>query len=823
MSRTVAPPHSVTLLHPDVETIGAFWDAIAQYRHEAVWEVRGPKTKKKGPRRFFGTVSGYFNDRTAFIAAIEGITGEDVEALYLTLNPVKSDLFARAANRIKDATTETTSDGDILRRTTILIDCDPVRSSGISSTDDERDKALALRDAIHAYLTDEVGWPPPLASTMSGNGGGLLYRIDLPNDTASTTLVERVLKGLATAFSTTEVTVDTSNVNAARITKIVGTIPAKGDNVPERPWRMATGIITPDALPVAREMLERVGALAPPDTRPASHASGNGHGTPTWNLREILEQAGIGYREKEKPGYRILQLDKCLTSTDHADGAALFEFDSGAVGYRCLHNRCSEKRWADVREVLGLGKASEKTTADAAPVGAGVPRREHQTDLGNSRRLVARHGDRFRWCKPWGEFVVWDGERWVRDEGGQVMQLGKKTPGAMYAEAADLTDDGQRKALAAHALRSESEPRLRAMVNLAKSEPGIPITPEAFDQDSWLFNVRNGTLDLRTGVLRAHRREDFLTKLAPVTYIPDAVATTWEAFLERIFSMDTEMIRFVQRVVGYCLTGQTSEQCLFVNYGRGANGKTTLTRTIVDLLGDYAQWTPTQTLLAKRGEAIENDLARLRGARFVAAVETDGGRRLAEALVKQLTGGDKIAARFLYGEYFEFLPTFKLWLATNHRPEIKGTDHAIWRRIRLIPFNVTIPEAEWDRNLAEKLRAEFPGILRWAIEGCLAWQRDGLGLPDPVKQATSEYRATMDVIGAFLVECCEEDPEGIAGATDLYTAYVAWCEQSREHPETQRRFGDALSERGYGLDRHPVTRRKIRRGLGLVPKQSEQT
>jgi putative DNA primase/helicase len=268
------------------------------------------------------------------------------------------------------------------------------------------------------------------------------------------------------------------------------------------------------------------------------------------------------------------------------------------------------------------------------------------------------------------------------------------------------------------------------------------------------------------------------------------------AYWDRLLAEDAELVRFVQKAVGYSLTGSTEEQCLFMLYGTGANGKSTLLQTVSGLLGDYARQTRTETLLVQRGDGVRNDLARLQGARFVSAVEVEGGRRLAEALVKQLTGGDRIAARFLYGEHFEFRPAFKLWLAVNHRPSVQGTDHAIWRRIRLLPFTVTIPEAEQDKRLMEKLQAELPGILRWAVEGCLVWQQEGLKPPKAVQQAIGEYRAEMDVLAAFIEQCCTLGPQQKVGTSTLYAEYGAWCTEMGETAMTQKALAGTLKERG---------------------------
>jgi putative DNA primase/helicase len=419
------------------------------------------------------------------------------------------------------------------------------------------------------------------------------------------------------------------------------------------------------------------------------------------------------------------------------------------------------------------------------------------TDLGNAERLASRHGRDLRFCDPWGKWLVWDGQRWKQDDLREIDRRANETVRAIYHAAGSAPDPDRRAALGKWAGRSEATARRRAMIDDARALPPIPILPDALDADPWLLAVANGTVDLRTGELCAHRRRDLITKLAPVTYDPDARAPAWAAFLERVFAGDGELIGFLRRAVGYSLTGQTGEQVFFILHGTGANGKSTLLEALGAMLGDYGAKTPTETLLIKRSAGISNDVARLRGARLVTAVEAEDGQRLAESLVKQLTGGDTITARFLYQEAFEFAPTFKLWLATNHKPTIRGTDYAIWRRIRLIPFAVTIPEKEQDRTLPDKLKAELPGILAWAVRGCLEWQREGLGLPEAVKAATAAYQVEQDTLAAWLDACCILSPTATARAGQLYKNYRAWAEENGERPMTGHKFGRTLTERGF--------------------------
>ena len=417
------------------------------------------------------------------------------------------------------------------------------------------------------------------------------------------------------------------------------------------------------------------------------------------------------------------------------------------------------------------------------------------TDVGNAQRFVAAHGQVARYCYAHRSWFLYDGSRWHRDPGDGIMRLAKDTAAGLYRAAAGLATRELRKQVADWAVKTESEPRLRAMLSLAQSE--LAIRPEQFDADPWVLNCLNGTLDLRAGVLHPHDRTQLITRMVPTIYDPSAECPIWESVLAKVLQGDAELIAFFQKAVGYALTGDTREQVVFIFYGTGANGKTLVLMVLMDLLGDYATQTPAATLLVKKGDGIPNDIARLAGCRFTAAVETEDEQRLAEGLVKQMTGRDRLVARFLRAEFFEFVPQFKLFLATNHKPRIRGTDHAIWRRIRLVPFAVTIPDAQQDRDLPEKLKAEWPAILAWAVRGCLAWQREGLRAPDVVTQWTQRYREEMDVLGVFIADRCRVGVTLGNRASALYEDYTSWSQRTGERPLSKRSFGLRLGERGF--------------------------
>lgn len=424
------------------------------------------------------------------------------------------------------------------------------------------------------------------------------------------------------------------------------------------------------------------------------------------------------------------------------------------------------------------------------------------TDLGNAERLAARYGSDLRFVPRMGKWLVWDGARWAGDETGRVHQYAKETVRAIYDEAAELPDRDERKAMIQHALKSEHDARLRAMISRVQYEPGIAARTAELDANPWRLAVANGTVDLRRGALDAHRREDLITKLVPIEFDPSATCARWDSFLSQIMGGDPDLVAFLQRAVGYSLTGDTGEQCLFFLHGSGANGKSTFLDLLRTLLGDYAVQADFATFLetTQQKGGPRNDIAGLAGARLVTSSEVGEGRRLAESVVKTLTGGDVVSARFLYHEQFEFRPQFKLWLAANHKPVIRGTDYAMWRRVKLVPFKVEIPEADRDQQLAVQLRRELPGILRWAVEGCQAWLEFGLQVPAIVQEATAGYREESDVLGAFLSDMCvlSDSPYHMVRASVLYDAYRRWAEAGGEFVMSQTAFGRRLQDRGIG-------------------------
>jgi len=443
-------------------------------------------------------------------------------------------------------------------------------------------------------------------------------------------------------------------------------------------------------------------------------------------------------------------------------------------------------------------------------VDSGQPR---ATDVGNAARFAAQHRDKCRFVPGIG-WHVWDGKRWKPDRAGGVERLARQTAVSILAEAAATVSDERRKTLVAWALKSESAERQRAMLALAQSERALVRLPDSLDANPWLFSAANGVVDLRTGQRKPHSRDDLISLGTDVAYEPDAPCPRWQQFLEEIFASDAELIGFAQRFIGYSLTGDTREQILALFAGSGCNGKTVFLNVLRRLLGSYAVTSAFDTFMRARSDrAPRNDLARLHRARLVTAAESGESGRLDERTVKEITGGDRIACRFLYGEHFEYTPQFKLLLVTNHRPRVDGGDDAIWRRLRLVPFEQNF-EGREDRHLAAKLERELSGILAWAVQGCLAWQRDGLGHASAITRATTSYRQDEDVLGAFLDERCLM--AGEIPTAELQDAYEQYCHDAGEKPLTARALGKRLTKRGVHREQRPDgDRTRIYRGVTL--------
>jgi putative DNA primase/helicase len=423
------------------------------------------------------------------------------------------------------------------------------------------------------------------------------------------------------------------------------------------------------------------------------------------------------------------------------------------------------------------------------------------TDAGNAERLVHYFGSDLRYCQETKAWMIWTSKLWEVDSIGKVVKHALSViRGIIQNEANRELDPEKRTRIVQHAKRSESRRAIEAMVALAI--PFLGIKASKFDSDDWLLNLKNGTVDLRTGALREHRRKDYITKILPYHYDASAKAKRWIIFLKEIFNNDFELISFLQKIMGYWATGLTIEQFITILYGKGNNGKSTVCNLLTELYGCYHQKVGIHALMVKNKAigGLSPEVAKLNGARLVIGSEIGKGMQLDEPLIKDMTGSDYIEARSLYQNPVTFKPTFKILLYGNYKPQIVGTDYGILRRLMFIPFNVIFLNP--DKTLFEKLVQELPGILNWAIEGCSKWQKEGLKMPQSMLQALEEYRIDSDPIGRFLNDNCDIAPTSSeiaqyrVGVNDLMGRYLAWCNEAAEHPMSNKDFSEALKEKG---------------------------
>ncbi|EOV9525606.1 phage/plasmid primase, P4 family [Bacillus cytotoxicus] len=413
------------------------------------------------------------------------------------------------------------------------------------------------------------------------------------------------------------------------------------------------------------------------------------------------------------------------------------------------------------------------------------------TELGNAERIAYEYGHVIKYVSDIG-WYIWDGKRWKLDTKKEIERITAKVLRSLYKSDDELEQKWARMC----------ERRNIRMNSIKDLMPLVPGEREDFDRHKYLFNVENGIVDLKTGKLQPHDRNLHLTKITNIEFDENAKCPTWLAFLEQIFLGDKELIDYMQRLIGYSLTGDISEQIMMFLVGGGSNGKSTFINTIKDLVGEYGKQAKADTFIKKKDTGANNDIARLVGARFVSAIESEEGEKLSESFVKQITGGEPVLARFLRQEYFEFIPEFKVFFTTNHKPVIGGLDEGIWRRVKLIPFNLNLPAHKRDKRLPEKLSLEMPGILNWAIEGCIKWQQEGLKEPKVVAEATGQYKEDMDILAPFLDEVCYTDePKNEAiriEAKELYNVYDNWCFKSGERSLGNRSFYRMLETKGFG-------------------------
>lgn len=421
-------------------------------------------------------------------------------------------------------------------------------------------------------------------------------------------------------------------------------------------------------------------------------------------------------------------------------------------------------------------------------------------DTGNAERLKDLYGKIIRYNFDDKCWMVYRRNKWEYDTLGIIMKLIDRSVESMTAERQYYEqqdnqngDDSQTKAFDKHYKKSRSNNAKNALDKQTRHT--VAINHSHFDNAKMALNTENGVVNLQTFECRPAVPEDYFTKSAAAKYNPSAKCPSWIKFLHEIFDNDENLIEYVQKAVGYSLTGSTAEQCVFFLYGTGRNGKSTFIDIIREIAGDYARNIQPETIMVRNNNNINSDIARLAGARFVTSVEPNEGMRINEGLLKQLTGGDATTARKLYGNEFEFYPEFKLWMSTNHKPVIRGTDLGIWRRIHLIPFTVTIPESEVDTGLKDKLLAEKDGILTWILQGTAAYLENGLSMPNAVRQAVDEYKKEMDVVTRFLEECTEKAYAKSVKASDLYRIYTEWCRNNGEYQMSNTKFGKEISQK----------------------------
>jgi len=784
--------------------------------------------------RYTATIGGYFDN-------IEILTREicrlrQAQGIYITLQPCHPDLLHKAKNKLKpQKSADATSDKHITEYRWLLIDSDPERVTGISSSDDEHNQALAHS----AFICNElcaIGWPDPVTAD-SGNGAHLLYRIELTTDETDKNLVKRTLAGLAERYSTDAIKVDTSVFNPARICKLYGTLACKGDNTTERPHRLSRLLEVPaDLQIVTREQLEMIATPIPAHQvvtpQPPKRHSTSPEG---FTAEQFLAKHHIRVKSSSPyEGGTRYKLDACVWDASHTDNSAcVYEGPDGRLGASCSHNSCQGKGWREFRLVFEPDAYSVKSQipkfktleSGQEPDVSFVLECLHQAEWGDSLLFAHLFRGRVLYDHSEKEWYLWDTHNWTLDTYGRVKHFVSGQLASVYIragatlniqmseqEAKILNDDEEEQARAKERLSKLKKQigslterafllrqvaRNKNVLTFAATHEGMGITADKWDKDPWLLAVPNGIIQLATGKLRAGKPDDYIRTVCPTHWQGVQVrAPRWERFLEEIFEdrpdhVRQEIIIFLKRIFGYGITGEVREHVFLILYGEnGRNGKDTIQHALSYALGAVSAAIQKDVLLAtdkgKSAGSATPHLMDLQGKRLAWANEPERGARFNIGQIKDLSGGGDIPARGLFEKKItKIKPSHLLVLLTNHKPQADANDAAFWDRLRFITFNMRYVdnpiepnERKKDATLWSTLESEASGILAWLVQGCLDWQAEGLTIPQSINNDAQDYREEEDIIHLFLSECCIIKQGATVKASKLYDAYVSWAKSS---------------------------------------------
>ena len=769
----------------------------------------GDVTELRAIRKNGYIEAGYFDDfdKMAKEAYRLSESGQMV-AVYLVPNEGDKALLSRAANRMytaNDGKKDTTADKDIIKINWVLIDADAKRPAGISSTDAQHEAAIKMIYDIRDYLIGLGFNSNSIIVADSANGGHILVRVGLKPTTENKALIKSCIAALKARFETRIVGIDESVVNPSRVWKIYGTISKKGDFTDERPHRKAHLLEVPENIVIERiESLQTLAATEPQPEVTAPKTTYQSKGDhPAFDIETWMSAHGIEVTKKEpyNGGTKYIIRSCPFDSNHNGTSAAMFKMSNGAIVYKCQHASCSDNDWHKLREMLEPEYADRKRQYEQHEYKQTYPRTKHHhlNDVGNAERLIDKYGNKIRYNYERKLWLIWNGKFWKWDDGSEIMRLAQKTARSIYGEITAEDDEDTAKTKAKWASQSESNQRLCAMI--AQTEPLASITLDQLDRDEWLLNANNGTINLKTGKLQPHNPTDLITRVIDTDFVPDATSDQWVKFLNRIFDNKADLVAYIQRAMGYSITGNQGEQAIFFCHGSGWNGKSTLLGVIRKILMAYSsEVEPAAFMVDKnRGGGPNEAIASLYKVNFVSSTEIEDGQKLSTSLLKRMTGGESLRCERKFEHGFNFRPQYKLWLCGNHEPEISDTTNSIWNRLKKIPFIVKISAEERVKDYDTKLVADHgAAILAWLVRGCLEWQRIGLGESSAVKEATQAYRDSQDALHDFLTECCFIKSGETLLITILHKAYIEWSESNGDkYYLGKKKFNDRMEEKGF--------------------------